>query len=89
MGERALWPMVVVVATICSMLTIMVVRGIEPVALVAVLGVIFAGISSLIGVLLYGKMMQVEKNTNGTASADKELIKSLVETLKQAPAIKD
>ena len=87
MGEKALWPSVAVVALVCGMLSVMVLAGIDPVTLLAILGVLFTGIGSLVGILLYGKMMQVEKNTNGTATADKELIRDLVEALKQAPAI--
>lgn len=89
MGEKALWPTVVVVGLICSMLTAMVLKGINAITLVAIMGVLFTGIGSLVGVLLYGKMMQVEKNTNGTVSADKELIKNLVETLKKTPPVKE
>jgi len=67
----------------------MVLSGIDPVTLLAILGVLFTGISSLIGVILYGKMMQVEKNTNGTATADKDLIRELVDVLKKSPPVRE
>lgn len=88
-GEKALWPMVAVVFLVCSMLTIMVTSGVDPVTLLAIIGVLFTGISSLIGVVLYGKMVSVEKNTNGTATSDKELIRDLVDTLKHSPPVKE
>lgn len=88
MGEKALWPTVVVVAIVATMITAMALSGMDPVTLLAVLGVLFTGIGSLIGVLLYGKLVQVEKNTNGASSQDKELIRELVETLKRTPPVK-
>lgn len=88
MGEKALWPTVAVVAIVGTMITAMALSGMDPVTLLAVLGLLFTGIGSLIGVLLYGKLVQVEKNTNGASTADKELIRELVETLKRTPPVK-
>lgn len=88
-GEKALWPMVAVVGIVCAMLGLMAATGLNVVALIAIVGVLFTGVSSLISIILYGKMVKVEHNTNGNASADRALIVDLINTIKQAPAIKD
>lgn len=75
MGEKALWPTVCVVFIVCAMLTAMVIAGIEPVTILAIIGVLFTGIGSLVSVLLYGKMVKVEQNTNGNIGTQQEIVK--------------
>lgn len=81
-GEKALWPMVAVVLIVCAMLTTMVVSHVDTVSLVAIIGVLFTGISSLIGVVLYGKLTKVESNTNGRASDQQDLVVKLMDALR-------
>lgn len=76
--------MVAVVALVCSMLTALVYSGLEVVSIIAIIGIIFSGVSTLIGVVLYGKIAKVETNTNGNLNAQIELVKQLVEHLKSS-----
>lgn len=87
MGEKALWPMVAVVFIVCAMVTSLAFTVRDVVALIAIVGVLFSGVGSLIGILVWGKVQKVEQNTNGNAAADRALILDLVDALKKSGPI--
>jgi hypothetical protein len=74
-------------ALVCTMLSVLIMQGIDAITLVAVLGMLFAGISGITNLFLYGKLSKVEQNTNGTATDNNALIRELVDVLKKAPPI--
>jgi len=84
MGEKALWPMVAVVALVCAMLTAIVLSGVDPVAFLAIIGALFMGIGSLVGIVLYGKVAKVEQSTNGNIAEQNATIRDLIDYLKHS-----
>lgn len=86
MGEKALWPTVVVIGMVLATVGFMS-QTLDVVAMLAILGVLFTGVSSLIGILLYGKLIQVEKNTNGLAGEDKKMMQKLFAVVAKAQPV--
>lgn len=84
MNERALWPMVTVVGIVCALITALVYSGLDSVSVIAVLGIIFSGVGTLVTIVLYGKISKVEQNTNGNLTAQNALVQQLVEHLKSS-----
>ncbi len=74
--------MVAVVGIVCGLITGLVYSNLDAVSIIAVLGIIFSGVGTLVTIVLYGKISKVEQNTNGTATAQQALVTQLVEHLK-------
>lgn len=74
MGERALWPAVAIIGMVLGAVVLLAYARLEVVAIVAILGVLFNGVGSLVGIIVYGKVAKVEANTNGSATAQNKVI---------------
>jgi len=74
MGEKALWPAVAIIGLVLSAVVALAYAHLEVVAIVAILGVLFNGVGSLVGVIVYGKVAKVEANTNGSTTAQNKVI---------------
>jgi hypothetical protein len=80
MGEKALWPTVVIVSIVAASITAMLIAGVEVVAVIAV----FSVFGNLIQIVLYGKMSKVEQNTNGQNSQLMRTVNDLVQHAKNS-----
>ena len=84
MGEKALWPTVVVIGLVLAAIVALVLSGIDVVSLLAILGIIFTGTGSLVSVLLYGKVAKIEQNTNGAFTEQMTLFKEMSAQLRSS-----
>lgn len=79
MGEKALWPTVVLVGIGTAAVTIMLIAGVEVVSIIAA----FSLAGNVISILLYGKVQRVEDNTNGTVTDLRAMVRDLIDHAKK------
>ena len=79
MGEKALWPTVVLVSVGTAAITAMLILGVEVVSIVA----LFSLAGNVISLMVYGKVQNVENNTNGTVADLRSMVRDLIEHAKK------
>lgn len=85
--ERAIWPMTLIVCIVFAVAGGLLALHVDVVAIIAVFASVAATLGSIFGLLLYGKMQQIEKNTNGASTQDKMMIQGLVEYVKNSQPV--
>jgi hypothetical protein len=78
-GEKALWPTVVLVSILIVSVSVLLTVGVNPVSVIAV----FSIAGNVLQVMLYGKIQKIETNTNGANLARDEMLRDLLEHAKR------
>lgn len=84
MGEKALWPTVAIVVTVCTVVTILLIRGVDIAALLAAFGLMASIAMNMMSLMLYGKFSKIEQNTNGNMAQQLDMIRDLVAHAKRS-----
>lgn len=87
MGEKALWPSIAGVGIVCTMVTALLLAGIEVAAVIAVFSIVGNFITLFVAFMLYGKVQKIETQTNGTMTTLQETNKDLIDTIKTLPPV--
>jgi uncharacterized membrane protein len=78
LGEKALWPSVVIIFIVCGLIATLLIADIDVVSIIAVFSVLGNVVLTVLSLMLYGKMQKVEQNTNGVLSTQLDMIKDLM-----------
>ena len=80
---RQIWPLVTLISIVLVCVTVLLIVGIDPTAVISVMSVL---VVPVLTAMLYGKVQQIEQNTNGAASRRDEMIRDVLEHFKNQGA---